>query len=52
MTIETETRSFVGDASGRPLAVVNKLQVAVARLAPDTGLAEMHRKEAEPGSAA
>lgn len=30
--------------------IMNKLQVAVARMSPDTALAEMHRKETEPGS--
>ena len=30
--------------------LMNKLQVAMARLSPDTALAEMHRKQAEPGS--
>jgi hypothetical protein len=28
----------------------NKMQVAVSRVAPATGMAEQHRKQAQPGS--
>jgi hypothetical protein len=31
--------------------VANKMQAAVAAVAPDSTLAEMHRKMAEPGTA-
>jgi short-subunit dehydrogenase len=30
----------------------NKLQAAMAAITPESGLAEMHRKQAEPGSGA